>query len=63
MSTSFIGQDLTLSAYEKAQIDKANAAQPTNMANTGSELDSMRRDIDELEKESSSSIDNDDLPF
>ena len=63
LSTSFIGQDLTLSAYEKAQIDKANAAQPTNMANTGSELDSMRRDIDELEEESSSSIDDDDLPF
>ena len=66
LSTSFIGQDLTLSAYEKAQIDKVNAAQPTNMtnmANTGSELDSMRRDIDELEEESSSSIDDDDLPF
>ena len=33
------------------------------MANTGSELDSMRRYIDECEEESSSSIDDDDLPF
>ena len=48
----------------QAQIDKASAAQPTNMANTTSELDSMRRDIDELDDTSSSSIDDeDDLPF
>lgn len=64
LSTSFIGEDLTLSAYEKSQIDKVNSAQPTNMSSREkSDLDSMRRDLEELEDESNTSIDEDDLPF
>lgn len=61
LSTSFIGQDLTLSAYEKQVIDKALAATPTNMTQT-SELEGMRRDLED----SGSEIpvdDDDDLPF
>lgn len=63
LSTSFIGQDLTLSAYEKAQIDKANAAQPTNMASADNDLESMRRDIDEYPSSDSSVEEEEDLPF
>lgn len=61
LSTSFIGQDLTLSAYEKAQIDKANSAKPTNMA-ASSDLDEMRRDLEDGDN-TPHVDDDDDLPF
>lgn len=55
LSTSFIGQDLTLSAWEKAQIDKANTAKPTDMATRDT------KELDDLDTEGTS--DDDDLPF
>ena len=58
LSTSFIGTDLTLSAYEKAAIDKAANATPTNMsavAKDTSELDDLNL--------TDSSDDDSDLPF
>lgn len=57
LRTSFVGQDLTLSAYEKQQIDKAANAKPTTMPTDKSELDDMRDDL------MGSSDDDSDLPF
>ena len=60
LKTAFIGQDLTLSAYEKAQIDKANQAKPTDMSKTTStDLD----ELDELENDDTKEGVDDDLPF
>lgn len=58
LTTSFIGHDLTLSAYEKQQIDKVLNAKPTNMRNT-SELDEIKKDLEE----GASDDDDSDLPF
>lgn len=56
--TRFIGADLTISAYEKTSIDKANAtrqAGPTNMRANESKNDTMSGMAND--------IDDDDLPF
>ena len=59
LRTSFIGNDLTLSAWEKAAIDKAAQAKPTQMPSTDkSELDSLGLDNDFTTED-----DADDLPF
>jgi hypothetical protein len=61
LSTSFIGQDLTLSPYEKNQIDKALTAKPTKMETiTNDELLGMD---DELSDVKDDSDDSDGLPF
>ena len=59
MTTKFIGEDLVLSSYEKQQIDKANAAKPTDMSSKTDELSDV---ADEFKSDTTSSID-DDLPF
>lgn len=62
MTTSFIGTNLTLSAYEKQQVDKALSAKPTDMkAEETSELDEMKKDMLDTSDEPVS--DDDDLPF
>lgn len=58
LTTSFIGHDLTLSAYEKQQIDKALDAKPTPIRNT-SELDEIQKDLEE----GAADDDDSDLPF
>jgi hypothetical protein len=68
LSTSFIGSDLTLTAYEKNQIDKALAAKPTKMesfAMGGDELLGMSDDLADVTEESTTKDDSDDdgLPF
>lgn len=62
LSTAFIGQDLTLSAYEKAQIDKALQAKPTDMTKRDtSELDDLDNLVDNDEPKAMDG--DDDLPF
>lgn len=66
MTTSFIGKDLTLSAYEKQLVDKALSAKPTDMkseatATNTSELDEIKKDMDLSNSDDSES--DDDLPF
>lgn len=67
LSTSFIGQDLTLSAYEKDQIDKALNAKPTDMSKSVDNiLDLNTDDVDTLLEDSSDTTtqeEEDDLPF
>lgn len=61
LSTSFIGQDLTLSPYEKNQIDKALTAKPTKMEAVAT--DELLGMDDELSDVKDDADDNDGLPF
>jgi hypothetical protein len=61
LSTSFIGQDLTLSPYEKNQIDKALTAKPTKMENVAT--DELLGMDDELSDVTDDTDDEDKLPF
>ena len=61
LSTSFIGQDLTLSPYEKNQIDKALTAKPTKMETIAT--DELLGMDDELSDVKDDTDDNDGLPF
>lgn len=67
LSTSFIGQDLTLSAYEKDQIDKALSAKPTDMSKKDDiDFDLKSDDVDLLGTPSTDDTteeEDDGLPF
>lgn len=58
ITTTFIGENLVLSAYEKTQIDNALAAKPTVMS-TKNELDDLKEAFPGVGSED----DSDDLPF
>lgn len=61
ITTTFIGENLVLSAYEKTQIDNALAAKPTPMKEK-SELDDLKESFPEIDS-TAAVDDNDDLPF
>ena len=63
MSTSFIGADLTLTPYEKNQIDKALTAKPTKMETVATdELLGMDEELSDV-ADTTDSTEDDGLPF
>ena len=54
--TKVIGEDLTLTAREKTDIENANSAQPTNMKE-------REKDLDDLKETFNVKGSEDDLPF
>lgn len=54
--TKVIGEDLTLTAREKTDIENANSAQPTNMKERDKDLDDLKETFNVKGSE-------DDLPF
>lgn len=64
MTTKVIGNDLVLTAKEKAAIEAAAAAKPTDMRQNSGELDDLRGEFDVPEDKSENVADeSDDLPF
>lgn len=67
LSTSFIGSDLTLTAYEKNQIDKALTAKPTKMETFdlggNNELLGMSDELGDVAEEKTADSEDDGLPF
>lgn len=64
MTTKVIGNDLVLTAKEKAAIEAAATAKPTDMRQNNGELDDLRGEFDVPEDKSENVADeNDDLPF
>lgn len=64
MTTKVIGNDLVLTAKEKAAIEAAAVAKPTDMRQNSGELDDLRGEFDVPEDKSENVADeSDDLPF
>lgn len=64
LSTSFIGQDLTLSSYEKNQIDKALSAKPTKMdMPVNNELLDLEDDLTDVKEDNTDPFSGSGLPF
>lgn len=64
MTTKVIGNDLVLTAKEKAAIEAAATAKPTDMRQNSGELDDLRGEFDVPEDKSDNVADeSDDLPF
>lgn len=62
MTTKVIGKDLVLTAKEKAAIEAAENAKPTDMRQKNDELADLREDFEVADRENVAD-ENDDLPF
>ena len=65
MTTKVIGNDLVLTAKEKAAIENAANAKPTDMRQKGSELDDLREEFKIEDEQNAGNVadEGDDLPF